>query len=84
MVRTVVQTIFYVFRDDIVMAVSQAFPWGISPHLPKTQSRRAKIFVLFLSYCCNWEEVTSALQSLRWIIEQEIRILVVVKLITIE
>jgi len=84
MVRTVVQTIFYVFRDDIVMAVSQAFPWGISPHLPKTQSRRAQVFILFFAYGGNWAKVASALQSLRWIIEQEIRILVVVKLITIE
>jgi hypothetical protein len=39
---------------------------------------------LLLSYCRNWEEVTSALQTIRWTIEHEIRILVVVKLITIE
>lgn len=29
MVRTEVQTIFYVFRNDIIIAVGQAFPWGI-------------------------------------------------------
>ena len=84
MVRTVVRTIFYVFRDDIVMAVSQVFPWGITPYLSETQSRRAHIFILLLSYCCNWEEVTSALQTIRWTIEHESRILVVIKLITIE
>ena len=84
MVRTVVRTIFYVFHNDIVMAVSQVFPRGVTPHLSKTQSRRAKIFVLLLSYCCNWEEVTSALQTLRWTIEQKLRILVFVKLIAIE
>ena len=84
MVRTVVRTIFYVFRDDIVMAVSQAFPWGITPYLSESQSRRTHIFILLLSYCRNWEEVTSALQTIRWTIEHEIRIFVVVKLITIE
>ena len=84
MVRTVVRTIFYVFRDDIVMAVSQNFPWGITPYLSKAQSRRAHIFILLLSYCCNWEELTSALQTFRWTIEHEIRVFVIVKLITIE
>ena len=84
MVRTEVRTIFTVFRDDIVMAVSQAFPWSVTPHLSKAQSRRAKIFVLLLSYCCNWEEVTSALQTLRWTIEQKLRIFVFVKLITVK
>ena len=84
MVRTVVRTIFYVFRDDIVMAVSQVFPWGITPYLSKTQSRRAHIFILLLSYCCNWEEVTSALQTIRRTIEHKIRILVVIKFITIK
>ena len=84
MVRTEVRTIFYFFRDDIVMAVGQALPWGITPHLSKAQSRRAHIFILLLSYCCNWEEFTSALQTIRWTIEHESRILVFVKLITIE
>ena len=84
MVRTEVHTIFYVFRNDIVVAVSQVFPWGVTSHLPEAQSRRAHIFILLLSYCCNWEEVTSALQTIRWTIEHEIRIFVVVKLITIE
>ena len=84
MVRTEVLTIFYVFRNDIVMAVSQVFPWGITPHLSKAQSRRAHIFILLLSYYCNLEEVTSALQTIRWTIEYESRILVVIKLITIE
>ena len=63
MVRTEVHTISNVFRDDIVVAVSRVFPWGIAPYLSKTQSRRAHIFILLLSYCCNWEEVTSALQN---------------------
>ena len=84
MVRTEVHTIFYVFRNNIVMAVSQAFPWGITPYLSKAQSRRAHVFILLLSYCRNWEEVTSALQTIRWTIEHKIRILVVVKLIAIE
>ena len=84
MVRTEVHTIFYVFRNDIVMAVSQVFPWGITPYLSKAQSRRAHIFILLLSYCRNWEEVTSALQTIRWTIEHKIRILVFVKLIAIE
>jgi hypothetical protein len=44
MVRTEVRTIFYVFRDDMVMAVGQTFPWGITPYLSKTQSRRAHDF----------------------------------------
>ena len=84
MVRTVVRTIFHVFRNDIVMAVSQVFPWGITPHLSKTQSRRTHIFTSFLAYCCNWTKVASALQTIRWAIEHEIRILVFVKLITIK
>ena len=84
MVRTVVRTIFHVFRNDIVMAVSQVFPWGITPHLSKTQSRRTHIFTSFLAYCCNWTKVASALQTIRWAIEHEIRILVVVKLVTIK
>ena len=65
MVRTEVQTIFYVFRDDIIIAVGQAFPRGITPHLSKTQSCRAHIFILLLSYCCNWEEVALTLQTIR-------------------
>ena len=84
MVRTEVHTIFYVFQNDIVVAVSRVFPWGITPYLSKTQSRRAHIFILLLSYCCNWENVTSALQTIRWTIEYESRILVIIKLITIE
>ena len=84
MVRTEVRTIFYVFRDDMVMAVSHAFPWGISPHLSKTQIRRAHIFILFFAYGSNWAKVTSTLKTLRWTVEHEIRILVVVKYITIE
>ena len=84
MVRTVVRTIFHVFRNDIVMAVSQVFPWGITPHLSKTQSRRTHIFTSFLAYCCNWTKVASALQTIRWAIEHEIRILVFVKLITVK
>ena len=84
MVRTEVRTIFCVFRDDIVMAVGQTFPWGVTSHLPEAQSRRAHIFILLLSYCCNWEELTSALQTIRWTIKQKLRILVVIKLIAIE
>lgn len=84
MVRTVVRTIFHVFRNDIVMAVSQVFPWGITPHLSKTQSRRTHTFILFLAYSYNWTKVASALQTIRWTIEHEIRTLVVVKLIIIE
>ncbi len=84
MVRTVVRTISYVFRNDIVMAVSQDFPWGITPYLSKAQSRRTQIFILLLSYCCNWEEGTSALQTIRWTVEQKLRILVFVKLITVK
>jgi len=84
MVRTVVRTIFHVFRNDIVMAVSQVFPWGITPHLSKTQSRRTHTFILFLAYSYNWTKVASALQTIRWTIEHEIRTLVVVKLVTIK
>ena len=84
MVRTVVRTIFYVFRDDIVMAVSKAFPRGVTPYLSKTQIRRAKVFILFLANSENWAKVTSALQTIRWTIEHESRILVVIKLIAIE
>ena len=84
MVRTEVRTIFCVFRDDIVMAVGQTFPWGVTSHLPEAQSRRTHFFILLLSYCCNQEEVTSALQTIRWTVEHEIRILVFVKLIAIE
>ena len=81
MVRTEVQTIFYVFRDDIIIAVGQAFPWGITPHLSKTQSRRAHIFILLLSYCCNLGKVTSTLIAIRWTIEHKNRIFVIVKLV---
>jgi len=84
MVRTVVRTIFHVFRNDIVMAVSQVFPWGITPHLSKTQSRRTHTFILFLAYSYNWTKVASALQTIRWTIEHEIWTLVVVKLVTIK
>ncbi len=84
MVRTEVRTILYAFRDDMVMAVGQAFPRGITPHLSKTQSCRAHIFILLLSYCCNWEEVALTLQTIRWTIEHKSRILVLVILITIE
>ena len=84
MVRTEVHTIFYVFRNDIVMAVSQDFPWCITPYLSEAQSRRAHVFILLLSYCCNLEEVTLALQTIRWTVEQKLRILVFVKLITVK
>ena len=84
MVRTEVRTIFCVFRDDIVMAVGQTFPWSVTPHLSKAKSRRAHIFILLLSYCGYWEKVTSALQTFQWAIEHDSRILVFVKLITIE
>ena len=84
MFRTEVHTIFYVFHNDIVVAVSQVFSWGITPYLSKTQSRRAHIFILLLSYCCNWGEVTSALQTIRRTIEHKIRILVVIKFIPIK
>ena len=81
MVRTEVQTIFYVFRDDIIMAVRQAFPRSITSHLSKTQGCRAPIFILFLSYCCNWGKVTSTLIAIRWTIEHKIRIFIIVKLV---
>ena len=84
MIRTEVRTIFYVFRDDTVMAVSQVFPWGVASYLSKTQSCRAHIIILLLSYCCNRKEFTSALQTIRWTIEYKNRILVFVKLITID
>ena len=84
MVRTEVRTIFYFFRDDIVMAVGQALPWGVTPHLSKAQSRRAHIFILLLSYCCNWEKITSTLKTIRWTIKYKNRILVFVKLVAIE
>jgi hypothetical protein len=72
---------FYIFRDAIVMAIYQAFPRSITSHLSKTQSRRAPIFILLLSYCCNWGKVTSTLIAIRWTIEHKNRIFVIVKLV---
>ena len=63
------------------MAIYQAFPRSITSHLSKTQSRRAPIFILLLSYCCNWGKVTSTLITIRWTIEHKNRIFVIVKLV---
>ena len=64
MARTEVRTIFTVFHDDRIMAVSLAFPWGVTPYLPEAQCRRTQVFILFLAYSDNWTKVTSALQTI--------------------
>ena len=84
MARTEVRTIFHVFRYDMVMAVSQAFPWGVAPHLPKTQSRRAHVFGLFFSDGRKWTKNTQALKTIRCVSKLEIRILVLVKLVAVK
>ena len=50
MARTEVRTIFYGFQNDIVMAVSHIFPWGITPHLTQPQRSRTLVFTLCLAY----------------------------------
>ena len=84
MARTEVRTIFHVFRYDMVMAVSQAFPWGVAPHLPKTQSRRAHVFGLFFSDGRKSAQSAYALKTIRCVHKLEIRILVLVKLVAVK
>lgn len=84
MARTEVRTIFHDFRDDMVMAVSQAFPWGVAPHLPKTQSRRAHVFGLFFSDGRKRAKFAQVLKTIRCVHKFEIRILVFVEVIIVK